>query len=87
MLIGDSFIEGTGYDYEYTIGGLLQNELGNKYEVLNSDVNIIHNIQAYKLNNFDDIKRHPCTLEKSGPKLLDFLNKEWLLLEQNQCCS
>ena len=38
LLVGDSFIEGTGYDYEYTIGGLLQNKLGNKYEILNSAV-------------------------------------------------
>ncbi len=38
LLIGDSFIEGTGYDYEYTIGGMLQNHLKDKYEVLNSGV-------------------------------------------------
>jgi hypothetical protein len=38
LLVGDSFIEGTGYDYEHTIGGLIQNKLGNKYEVLNSAV-------------------------------------------------
>ena len=38
LLIGDSFIEGAGYDYAYTIGGLLQNYLGEKFEVLNSAV-------------------------------------------------
>ena len=38
LLIGDSAIEGAGYDYEHTIGGLLQNHLSNKYEVLNSAV-------------------------------------------------
>ncbi len=38
LLIGDSAIEGAGYDYEYTIGGLLQNHLNEKYEVLNSAV-------------------------------------------------
>ena len=32
LLIGDSFIEGSGYDYEYTLAGLLASELGNKYE-------------------------------------------------------
>jgi hypothetical protein len=38
LLIGDSFIEGSGYDYEYTLAGLLASELGNKYEILNSAV-------------------------------------------------
>ena len=38
ILIGDSAIEGAGYDYEFTIGGLLQNHLKNEYEVLNSAV-------------------------------------------------
>ena len=38
LLIGDSFIEGSGYDYEYTLSGLLANKLGDKYEVLNSAV-------------------------------------------------
>ena len=38
LLIGDSFIEGSGYDYEYTLAGLLSSKLGNKYEILNSAV-------------------------------------------------
>lgn len=38
LLIGDSAIEGAGYDYEYTLGGLLQKNLKNNYEVLNSAV-------------------------------------------------
>ena len=38
LLIGDSFIEGSGYDYEFTFAGLLSNKLGEKYEVLNSAV-------------------------------------------------
>ena len=35
LLIGDSFIEGSGYlaNYEYTLSGLLANTLGNRYEV------------------------------------------------------
>ena len=37
-MIGDSFIEGSGYDYEYTLAGLLSSKLGNKYEILNSAV-------------------------------------------------
>ena len=38
LLIGDSFIEGSGYDYDYTIAGLLSNKLGSEYEILNSAV-------------------------------------------------
>ena len=38
MLLGDSFIEGSGYDYKYTIGGLIQNKLDDKFEVLNGAV-------------------------------------------------
>ena len=38
LLIGDSFIEGSGYDYEFTLAGLLSNKLGNDYEILNSAV-------------------------------------------------
>ena len=38
LLVGDSFIEGAGYDYEHTIGGLLQKKLGDEYEILNSAV-------------------------------------------------
>lgn len=38
LLIGDSFIEGLGYDYEHTLAGLLQNYYGDDYEILNSAV-------------------------------------------------
>ena len=38
LLIGDSFIEGSGYDYDYTIAGMLSNKLGSEYEILNSAV-------------------------------------------------
>ena len=38
LLIGDSAIEGAGYDYEFTLGGLLQNYFENKYEILNLSV-------------------------------------------------
>ena len=38
LLIGDSFIEGSGLNYEFTVAGLLDNYLGNDYEVLNSAV-------------------------------------------------
>lgn len=53
LLIGDSFIEGTGYDYKYTIGGLLQSKLGKKYEVLNSAVGSYSpSIYYKKINHF-----------------------------------
>jgi len=52
LLIGDSFVEGAGYDYEYTIGGLLQNSLGEDYEVLNSAVSSYSpSIYYKKINN------------------------------------
>jgi len=38
LLIGDSFIEGLGYDYQFTLAGLLQDHYGAKYEFLNSAV-------------------------------------------------
>ena len=36
LLIGDSFIEGSGLPYEKTFAGLLASHLGSEYEVLNS---------------------------------------------------
>ena len=36
LLIGDSFIEGSGLPYEDTFAGLLDTYLGDKYEILNS---------------------------------------------------
>jgi len=38
LLIGDSFIEGSGLDYKYTVAGLLDDYLGKNYEILNSAV-------------------------------------------------
>ena len=36
LLIGDSFIEGSGLPYESTVAGLLDTKLNKKYEILNS---------------------------------------------------
>lgn len=36
LLIGDSFIEGSGLPYESTVAGLLDSELNDEYEILNS---------------------------------------------------
>ena len=53
LLIGDSFIEGAGYDYEYTIGGLLQNYLGDDFEILNSAVSSYSpSIYYKKINHY-----------------------------------
>ena len=52
LLIGDSFIEGSGYDYEYTLSGLLANTLGNRYEVLNSAVESYSPSIYYKKTEF-----------------------------------
>ncbi len=53
LLIGDSAIEGAGYDYKYTLGGMLQNHLGDKYEVLNSAVGSYSpSIYYKKINHF-----------------------------------
>ncbi|MDA3886284.1 MAG: SGNH/GDSL hydrolase family protein [Candidatus Delongbacteria bacterium] len=38
LIIGDSFTEGLGYDYETTFCGLLQNKLGDKLEIFNAGV-------------------------------------------------
>jgi len=38
LLIGDSFIEGSGLNYKDTLAGLLDSHLGEKYEILNSAV-------------------------------------------------
>ena len=43
------------------------NYLSKKYKLINADVNVIHNIQEYKLSSFDTLVRKFCTLEKSGP--------------------
>ena len=38
LLIGDSFIEGSGLNYKDTLAGLLDTHLGDSYEILNSAV-------------------------------------------------
>lgn len=52
--------------------------LNKKFGVRDSDVNVIHNIQEYRLKDpkNDTLLRKFCTLEKSGPKLLGFLNEK-----------
>lgn len=54
----------------------LANYINKKYGVEDSDANFIHNIPHYKLKDFYTLERRTCTLEKSGPRLLDFINKD-----------
>ena len=53
------------------IGAYMQ----KKYGILDSDVNVIHNIQEYCLEDNNTLNRKFCTLEKSGPELLPFLGE------------
>jgi len=52
----------------------LAHYINENYSVEESDVNVVHNIPEYKLDNFNTIQKKICTLEKSGPNLLSFLN-------------
>ena len=52
------------------------NFIHNTFGVVDSDVNVIHNIQIYKLPEFNTLKRQACTLEKSAVRLLPFLNEQ-----------
>ena len=52
----------------------LANYLHNSYGVQDSDVNVVHNIQPYRLKDNQTLVRKFCTLEKSGPNLLPFVN-------------
>jgi len=38
LLIGDSFLEGMGYEYEKTLAGLIEDNFKNNYEIFNSGV-------------------------------------------------
>jgi glyceraldehyde 3-phosphate dehydrogenase len=54
----------------------IANYINKNYSIIDSDVNIVHNIPSYKLDKFNTIQKKICTLEKSGPKLLNFLNND-----------
>ena len=53
----------------------IANLINEQYGIISSDVNVIHNIQEYKLNDNYTLTRKFCTLEKQGPALLPFLNE------------
>ena len=54
----------------------LANYLHTKYGVEDSDVNVIHNIQKYRLEENNTLIRKFCTLEKSASNLLSFVNNK-----------
>mgnify|MGYP001199185932 FL=1 len=51
------------------------NFIDQTYSIIDSDVSVIHNIQEYKLKQQNTLTRKFCTLEKSGPSLLDCIHK------------
>jgi glyceraldehyde 3-phosphate dehydrogenase len=44
--------------------------IDNKYSIIDSDVNVIHNVQTYRLKDNYTLVRKFCTLEKSGPMIM-----------------
>jgi glyceraldehyde 3-phosphate dehydrogenase len=44
-----------------------------QFKILDSDVNVIHNVPHYQLGNFDTLTRKTCTLELVAPHLLPFI--------------
>ncbi len=50
--------------------------IDKKYGIVDSDVNVIHNIQEYRLNDNKTLNRKFCTLEKSATLLMNSINKE-----------
>ena len=50
--------------------------INKMYGILDSDVNVIHNIQSYRVSDNYTLNRKFCTLEKSGPELLPFLGEK-----------
>jgi len=52
------------------------NFIHNNFGVIDSDVNVIHNVQHYRLIDAYTLTRKFCTLEKSALNLLPFLNQD-----------
>ena len=50
--------------------------LNSKYGIEDSEVNVIHNIQGYRLQDNYTLIRKFCTLEKSAQELLSFINAD-----------
>lgn len=54
----------------------LANYINSLYSINNCDVHIVHNIPNHKLHMYKSITRNRCSLETSGPKLLNFLTPD-----------
>mgnify|MGYP000044126333 FL=1 len=50
------------------------NWIDKKYGIVDSDVNVIHNIQEYRLQDNNTLNRKFCTLEESAKLLMDSIN-------------
>jgi glyceraldehyde 3-phosphate dehydrogenase len=61
----------------------LAQRIHDLWEVVESDVYVAHNTQEYKLRNSKEclLYRKGCTLEKMGPRLLDWLPQENFLVD------
>ncbi|MBW2524509.1 MAG: hypothetical protein JRI23_10050 [Deltaproteobacteria bacterium] len=53
----------------------LAQHIHDRYGVLDSDVNVVHNIVRHRLAEHDTLLRKPCTLERSAPRLLPFIDE------------
>ena len=58
----------------------LAHYIDKNYGIVNSDVNVIHNIQEYRLEDNNTLNRKFCTLEKSAVNLLDSINENNFLV-------
>lgn len=58
----------------------LANYIHSRYGVINSDVNVIHNIQRYRLNDNYTLIRKVCTLEKVAQRCLGFVKEDNFLV-------
>ena len=50
------------------------NWIDKNYGIVDSDVNVIHNIQEYRLQDNNTLNRKFCTLEESAKLLMDSIN-------------
>tara|TARA_Y100000741_G_scaffold191111_1_gene145512 strand:- start:359 stop:1339 length:981 start_codon:yes stop_codon:yes gene_type:complete len=50
--------------------------INNKYGLVDSDVNVIHNIQEYRIEDNYTLNRKFCTLEKSAKQLLECISSD-----------
>ncbi len=54
--------------------------INDEFGVIDSDVNVIHNVPEYQLQNFDTLKRKACTLQAAAPMLLPFIHNDNFLV-------